>query len=250
MNRPARNPWLHCPRPLPDPSVRLFCLPHGGGSAILYHQWPAHLPPQVEVQAVQLPGRGLRLREPPYDRSAPLVQALAQALKPALDGAPFAFFGHSLGALLAYELTHVLREEGLQPQALFASASHAPQLLPPGEILHRLSRPALIEALKRLEGTPPELLDNADILDIVLPTLRADMAVLETYVYEAREPLSCTLIACAARRDTRVAPWQVEAWRQQAAGPFEYHLFEGGHFYLNDVLPQLGQLIARVLTPE
>lgn len=241
-----RNAWLLCPQPLQAPALRLICLPHSGGSPALFQQWPDTLPPDVEMHAVQLPGRGLRFRESPYQRLQPLVQALAAALAPVLTDLPFAFFGHSLGALLAFELTHALGPE-LQPRALFASACHAPQLLPTGERLHTLPRHELIQALKRINGTPPELFADADILDLILPTLRADMAVYETYVYRERGPLTCPIIACGGRDDTRVAPEQVEAWRQQAAGSFETHLFAGDHFYLHQAVPQLTQLVGRVV---
>lgn len=242
-----RTPWLHCPQPVPSPALRLFCLPHSGGSSTLFQQWPRALPPGVEILAVQLPGRGLRFRQPPYHRLAPLVQDLLAALRSQLDGVSFAFFGHSLGALLAYELTHALRSDGLQPAALFISACHAPQLLPTGERLHELPRPELLNALKRINGTPPELFAEEELLDLVLPTLRADMAVYETYVYQPRKALSCPLIVCGGRDDLRVTPSQLEAWREQAAGHFEFHLFSGDHFYLNGALPQITNLIGRVL---
>lgn len=242
-----RNTWFYCAQPLTQPALRLFCLPHSGGSPALFQQWPSSLPAGVEMHAVQLPGRGLRFREPPYERAAPLVQALFDAIQPLLQDVPFAFFGHSLGALLAYELTHQLQDVGLQPAALFASACHAPQLLPTGEQLHTLPRPELLQALQRINGTPPELFAEEELLDLILPTLRADMAVYETYEYRPREPLSCALVACGGREDSRVAPWQVEAWRAQAAGHFETHLFAGDHFYLGPARAGLMALFERIL---
>lgn len=201
------------------------------------------------MHAIQLPGRGIRFREAPYQRLQPLVQALAAALEPLLHDAPFAFFGHSLGALLAFELIHTLQARGFAANALIASACHAPQLLPTGEQLHALPRPELLEALKRINGTPPELFDDEGIFDLLLPMLRADIAVYETYIYQPRQPLDCLLIACGGRDDTRVAPWQVEAWREQAGGPFEAHLFAGDHFYLNEAQPRLMALFNRALFP-
>lgn len=242
-----RSPWFHCPQPVVRPSLRLFCLPHSGGSTALFQQWPAALPKGVELVAVQLPGRGLRFRETPYERLEPLVQDLTVALRSQLDGAPFAFFGHSLGGLLAFELTHAFHPEALQPQALFVSACHAPQLLPTGEQLHALPRPEMLQALKRINGTPPELFAEKELLDLVLPTLRADMAVYETYAYRPRPPLTCPLMVCGGRDDARVTPQELQAWREQAAAHFEFHLFNGDHFYLNEAQPQLLQLIARLL---
>lgn len=247
MNPAQRTPWLHCPRPIDHPALRLFCFPHSGGGPALFQHWPSLLPSGVEMHAVQLPGRGLRFREPPYERLAPLLQDLLNAIRPRLENIPFAFFGHSLGGLLAYELTHRLRPSGLQPQALFISACHAPQLLPTGEQLHALSRPELLQALKRINGTPPELFAEQELLDLVLSTLRADMAVYETYVYQPRPRLSCPLIVCGGRDDPRVLPQELKLWREQAGDHFELHMFAGNHFYLNEARPRLLNLIGHLL---
>lgn len=249
MSLSRHNIWLRCPRPVERPEYRLFCLPHSGGSPSLFRQWPAALPPAIETIAVQLPGRGSRFREAPYERLEPLLQALLAALRPQLDDAPFVFFGHSLGALLAFELVHALQADELQPVALFVSACHAPQQLPTGETLHTLPRAQLLEALQRLNGTPQELFAEVELLDMILPALRADLAVYETYVYRQRPALSVPIIACGGRNDVRVTPEQLEAWREQAVGHFECHLFAGNHFFLNDARPQLMKLIERTLAP-
>jgi len=248
MSASSRNTWLHRPRPIERPALRLFCLPHSGGSPALFRQWHQALPASVELLAVQLPGRGIRFREAPYWHITPLLEALLDALRPQLD-VPFAFFGHSLGALLAFEVAHALHSEGLQPRVLFVSSSHAPQLLPTGEMLHTLPRQELVSALQRINGTPSEVFAEKELLDLILPSLRADMAVYETYSYQARAPLRYPIIACGGLEDSRVTPPQLEAWREQAAGRFEIHFFAGDHFYLNGVRPQLMEIIGRELAP-
>lgn len=249
MSSPQPEGWLRRLRPVEQAECRLICLPHAGGGPTLFSRWPAALPPTIEIFAVQLPGRGSRLREAPYKRVEPLVQALMPVLRCELTDMPFAFFGHSLGALLAYELVHALQGMGLQPGVLFASACHAPQQLPLDEKLHDLPRSELLAALQRFDGIPRQLLAEAELLDMILPALRADLAVYETYVYRQRPRLSVPIIACGGRNDARVTPAQLEAWREQTKGHFERHLFAGNHFYLNDARPQLMKLIERTLAP-
>lgn len=247
MSPPQPNAWLHRLRSIEQPERTLICLPHAGGAPTLFRQWSADLTARIEILSVQLPGRGSRLREAPFERLDPLLQALVPALLSELTGAPVALFGHSFGGLLAFELVHALQAEGVQTMALFVSACHAPQQLPPDEILCDLPRPELLAALQRLDGMPQELLAEAELLDMILPALRADLAVYETYVYRQRPKLSVPIIAFGGRNDVRVTPAQLEAWRAQAAGHFERHLFTGNHFYMNDARPQLLQLIERTL---
>lgn len=140
--------------------IRLFCFPFAGAGSLIFHAWPDHLPAEVEVCPVQLPGRGTRLKEPPFTRLPPLVEALAQALIPLLDK-PFAFFGHSLGALISFELARrIRRESGLLPVRLFVSACDAPEIPHRGRAVHDLPKAELLTELRRLNGTPGELLDR------------------------------------------------------------------------------------------
>ncbi len=247
MSPSQPNAWLHRLRSVDQPERTLICLPHAGGGPALFRRWPADLPATIEILAVQLPGRGSRFREAPYERIEPLLQALVPTLLSQLSGAPVALFGHSFGGLLAFELVHALQAEGVQIMALFVSACHPPQHLPPDEILRDLPRSALLSALQRFDGMPQELLAEAELLDMIFPALRADLAVYETYVYRQRPKLSVPIIAFGGRNDTRVTPAQLEAWCEQTAAYFERHLFAGSHFYLNDVHPQLMKLIERML---
>ncbi len=197
----APDRWLAYRRPRPGAEVRLFCFPHAGGGASLFHGWADRLPPAVEVCPVQLPGRETRFGEPPINRLGPLVGALAEALLPHLDR-PFAFFGHSLGALIGFELARRLRRErGLEPVHLFASACAAPQRWGCVRPIHALPDAAFRKELRRLRGTAPAVLDNEELMEILLPALRADFALCETYAYGEDDPLSCPVTAVGGLRD-------------------------------------------------
>jgi medium-chain acyl-[acyl-carrier-protein] hydrolase len=239
--------WFFRPKPIPQPAVRLYCFPHAAGAPLLYKDWPAGLPVGVEMNAILLPGRGKRLREPLYRRMKPLVRDLIEVLLPELNGERFVLFGHSLGGLIAYELAQTLRAEMQPPAALFVSACHAPQRVQDSERLHDLPRVELLTSVQRLNGIPPELLAEEELIDLMLPTLRADLAVYESYDYQDRDPLTCPLIVCGGQDDLRVTPPELAEWRAQAAGDYEFHLFAGDHFYLNQARPQLTNLIGRVL---
>ena len=156
--------WLSYPKPNPQASIRLFCFPYAGGSAVVFRSWPEALPSNVEVVAVQPPGRGARIMEAPFTSLTPLVEAVAEAMRPQLDK-PFAFFGHSLGALISFELTRRLRSLGApQPARLFVSGTGAPQLGQANRPIHALPDSELMEALRNLNGTPAEVLDNAELM--------------------------------------------------------------------------------------
>jgi medium-chain acyl-[acyl-carrier-protein] hydrolase len=161
-----RNPWLYFFGPRPEADIRLFCLPYAGGTVTTYRTWSKKLPPSVEVAAVQLPGRGSRMPEPPFTQLAPLVEALARNLLPYLDR-PFALFGHSMGALVAFELArHLRREHGLTPAHFFSSGQSAPQYddgFPP---LHELPDAELLGELRRLNGTPQEVLEHPELIRV------------------------------------------------------------------------------------
>lgn len=240
--------WLVSPRPVANPAVRIFCLPHAGGGPAAFHHWPWTLAASIEVHVAQLPGRGARFGELPYTRMEPLLEALLVALRPLLDR-PTAFFGHSLGALLAFEIVRALRQDGTGTAHLFASACPAPQLLPRGETLHTLPRRQFLEALRRLKGTPPELIAEETFMDLMLPTLRADLALFETYEYKEAPPLECDLTVMGGGADPQVSADELEAWQRQARRRFNLHVFPGDHFYLNDARSDLLHLIARELAP-
>jgi medium-chain acyl-[acyl-carrier-protein] hydrolase len=205
----------------------LFWFPHAGGGT-----GQARGLPYVAICPVRLPGREARVAEAPFERMAPLVAALADAIEPYL-ARPFAFFGHSMGAAVAFELARLLRRRGQPlPKMLIASGARAPQCrrnhVPPPE-------PAgeqFLDELRRLEGIPGEVLDDPPILRAILPALKADAALYRNYVYAEDAPLECPIRAYGGAEDPNVRREQLEGWAEQTKASFAVRLFPGGHFYL------------------
>jgi len=235
----ALDSWVTYRKPSPQVRLRLFCFPYAGGGVSIFRAWSDGLPADVEVCPVQLPGRGTRLMEPPFTRLSPLVQALAEALFPLLDK-PFAFFGHSLGALVSFELARQLRRQyAVQPVRLFISADRAPQISYRDPPIHSLPEGEFLVELRRLNGTPREVLEDEELRQIMLPLLRADFAVYETYGYRTEPPLNCPISAFGGLQDHRVSRGDLEAWREQTSVSFSLRMFPGDHFFLNTTQPPL-----------
>lgn len=244
--QPADVAWV-VPRPNPRATVRLFCFPYAGGSAQVYETWPRILPDTIEVCAAQYPGRGFQQRQLPLTRLSPLVGLLNESIAPLLDK-PFAFFGHSMGALVAFELTRMLRRQGgPQPFHLYVSGLRAPQLPRTGLDVHRLSDPDLVDQLGKFGGTPAEVLQSEELMSLLLPTIRADFAVCETYAYQPEPPLACAISAFGGFQDPGVPGEKLEAWRSQTTGPFTVRMFLGDHFYLRVSQPTVLRILAREL---
>jgi surfactin synthase thioesterase subunit len=211
--------------------VRLYCFPHSGGSAGEYLRWLGDLP-GVEVLGLQLPGRGARLAEEPPYSLAELTRALLAEVE--FEG-PYVFFGHSLGALAAYETTLALRAAGKPlPERLILSGFGAPHLHDPGAPIHELDGPQLLEAIQAEYGTlPPELTENAELRDITLKSLRADLAMVGTYRHEPAEPLDRPLTILGGADDHPTAGWQ-SAWQAYTTASFDLRVFPGDHFYFRE----------------
>ena len=241
-------PWFTSQRPNPRARIRLFCFPYAGGGPAIYRLWPQSLPSLVEVCVAQLPGRGTRLRDQPFTSLDTLIEAAAEAIAPLLDK-PFALFGHSMGAMISFELARRLREQGRpQPAHLFVSGRQAPQLPKQDPISHNLPEADLRRELLRLNGTPKEVLEHPELMELMLPLLRADFSVVETYVYRPGVPLDCPLTAFGGLRDSEVSREQLDAWREQTTGEFALRMLPGDHFFLNDAQAQT--LLLSALTRE
>jgi medium-chain acyl-[acyl-carrier-protein] hydrolase len=229
----SSNKWILFPRPNPAAALRLFCFHYAGGNAQAFHDWPGHLPPSLEVGAIQLPGRGHRLGEPHIRGILPLSRIVAQELLPYLDK-PFVFFGHSLGALLCFETARSLRcETRRQPAHLFVSATEAPHRRSREEPLSSLPKDALVKKLREFNGTPVEVLQNDELLDLMLPTIRADFELCETYEYHPEPPLECPMRIYGGLEDHEVEAGRLAAWSEMTVGTCEIRMFPGGHFYIN-----------------
>jgi medium-chain acyl-[acyl-carrier-protein] hydrolase len=225
----------------------LFCFPYAGGAASIYRGWTGKVAPGIEVCPVQLPGRGNRLKEPPFKRIEPLLEEVADALSPYLEGS-FAFFGHSMGALISFELTRFLRRENRPtPIHLFLSGRPAPQKLRKHDRTYDLPETEFIEELRRLKGTPQEVLAHPELMDMLSPILRADFELCETYQYVPEPPLSCPITAFAGLLDEDATREQMEGWREHTSEAFTLRMFPGDHFFLHDSAPLILQMIARAM---
>ena len=243
----AIESWIACRKPNPQARLRLFCFPYAGTGASIFRTWSDDLPADVEVCPIQFPGRGTRLMETPFTQLSPLIEALAQALGPLLDK-PFAFFGHSLGALVGFELTRQLRRQsGVQPVRLFVSADRAPQIPHRDRPIHALPEGEFLHELRRLNGIPGKVLEDEELRQIMLPVLRADLAVYETYVYSTEPPLNCPISTFGGLQDHRVSRGDLEAWRDQTSGSFSLRMFPGDHFFLNTAQPLILQVLSQEL---
>jgi len=232
----AVDRWISFRKLDPNTQLRLFCFPYAGAGALIFRKWSDGLPADIEVCPIQLPGRGTRLTEPPFTMLSCLVEALARVLDPLLDK-PFAFFGHSLGALIAFELARqIRRHHGVHPVRLFASAGRAPQIPHRTPPIHNLADKEFLAELRRLNGTPRELLDHEELMEVMLPILRADFALYETYLYSNEPPLNCPISAFGGVQDRRVSASDLEAWRSQTSASFSLRMFPGDHFFLKEPL--------------
>jgi medium-chain acyl-[acyl-carrier-protein] hydrolase len=229
--------------------LRLFCFPYAGGGASAFRLWGRILPPEVQVCPVQLPGRETRLSERAHTGLRPLVTELVEALGPWLD-LPYAFFGHSLGALVAFELIRELRRQAVpQPARLFVSAARAPHLPLREPRIHDLPEAQfLAELCRRYGGMPAEVLRSPDLLRLLLPVLRGDLSVLETFEYQGDEPLACPVVAFGGLQDAHVTRDDLAHWRDETSSAFALQLFPGTHLYLRDNPEAAPRAVARYLT--
>jgi surfactin synthase thioesterase subunit len=243
------NTWFHCRKPNSRARLRLLCFPYAGGGVSVFRGWPDLLPAEIEVWAIQLPARDGRMREPMPDDLQTLAFAAANGLGPLLDG-PFACFGHSMGALLAFEFARELRRRGqIGPTHLIVSARRAPQIPRTDTPLHTLPEEAFIEMLRqRYNGIPAAILAEPELLKLFLPTLRADFKMIELYQYHEETPLDCPIIAYGGTQDELALHADLAAWQAQTHSTFKMQLFQGGHFYLQAALPQLVAAVTQDLS--
>lgn len=239
---------LLTPQENPDAPVRLVCFPNAGSGAAAYRAFAPLVAPTAELTIVRLPGREARIAEEPHRKLSELVPRLADELADCLDVGTrgLAFFGHSMGALVAFELARHLRRAGSRvPDQIIASGRPAPHVpYPPGyEFVHNLPEQRLVERLRGYSGTPDELLADPDLLAMFLPTLRADFEVVETYDHYPEPPLPCGISAYGGMSDEEVPPATLASWAEHTSGPFRLRLFDGGHFYLDESRPRVARAV-------
>lgn len=228
---PLGASWLICPKPRPAAARRLICLPHAGGGAVAFHPFAALLPGSIEMMAVQLPGRESRLAETPHRRMTSLVDALLLGIRDCLDK-PYAFFGHSMGALVAFEVSRALRRQGLKlPRIIVISGRRAPTVPNNEPPLHHLADDDFVDALaRRYDAIPQVVRDEPELMALFVPVLKADFATFETHVHRDEAPLECALALYGGHADPQTK--QMAGWADLFSGPCRTRLFDGGHFYL------------------
>ena len=244
---PAESPWVSIRASRPYAAVRLFCFPYAGGSPLSYRAWSGMLPATYEVCSIRLPGRESRLLEAPFTRLDPLVESLTEAILPYLNK-QFVFFGHSMGARIAFELARSLSQRaGLEPAHLIVSGSPAPQVPRTDRPIYDLPEAELIEELRILDGTPEEVLRHPELMQLMMPLLRADLELVQTYFYKPGLRLGCPITAFGGTQDLKISQENLEAWRKETTGTFALRMVEGGHFFVNTARPQLLDMISRQL---
>ncbi len=217
----------------PRATQRLFCFPYAGGSAQIFRSWAGQLPASIELIGVQAPGKGSRLLEPPCTTIDELIAQLLPAITPLLAEKPFSFFGHSNGALVAFELSGVLQERRLPlPQHLFLSASPAPWARTFEKPYSAMGDDEFRAVLEDLNGTPPEILQDRDLFDLVLPGLRADFALAEGYSYRRPFKLAVPASIYYGEHD-EIEPVQIYSWQDQIHRPARFEKIPGGHFFIH-----------------
>lgn len=230
--RMSHNPYL--PNDLSDDAqLRAFAFPYAGGGAAAYFRWRRSMPAGIDLVPILLPGREGRIAESPRDEMRALVAEIADALA-MLDERPFALVGHSMGAWIAFELARELRRRGeAPPRALVATASPAPQRPRTDTPIHAIPDSELIaEMSRRYGGIPPEVLAHEELMQLLLPALRADVRMMETYTHTEEPPLAIDIIALGGADDHAVPATAVGEWRQQSTQTFTSRLWPGGHFFL------------------
>jgi pyochelin biosynthetic protein PchC len=226
-----RDLWVRHPAVARPGAVRLICLPHAGGSASFYVPMAKPLAPGIDVGLVQYPGRQDRRREPCIEDLGQLADAAFEALRPELDG-PVAFFGHSMGATLAFEIALRMERAGLPaPLRLFVSARRAPSA-PRDERVHLKDDDGMIAEIRALSGTDSRALGDEEIMRMAMPSIRADYKAAETYRYQPGPMLRCPISALTGDSDPKATIDEVEKWREHTTAEFDLNVYRGGHFYL------------------
>lgn len=243
--------WLFIPRPKPAAKARLLCFPYAGGGITAYAAWLNAIPADIELGIVVLPGRDERISEPPFRRLPALVEALAQGLVPYLNG-PFAFYGHSMGALVAYELLrHFQQHGGPMASNLFVGAKRAPQLENREPSIYHLPEVAFLsEIVRRYDGFPRAILEEPELLRRFLPIVRADLELLEVHHHIEGDPLEIPITAFGGAQDTRLTLDDLRAWQRVTRAACDTHVLPGGHFFQRTAHSELLSIISAAIQPR
>lgn len=245
----TNNKWFAYMKPNPAARLRLFCLPYAGGSASIYRTWGNQFPDTIEVCPIELPGRGARLREASEANFQALVETLADAITPWLDK-PYVLFGHSMGALIGFELARLFRVKKITGPLHFIASGHtAPQIPGRHRPIHNLPDNEFIEELRQLNGTPEAVLNNHELMQLLIPILRADFTINETYVCKDELPLNCPFTVFGGLQDKDVDQASLDAWQQHTTASFSLQMLPGDHFFIQTMQALLIQRMYKELYP-
>jgi medium-chain acyl-[acyl-carrier-protein] hydrolase len=226
-------------------ALRLYCFPYAGSSTQVFRSWQQSFSPEISLTLAHLPGRGARINEPSFKALRPMVHALAASLV-ADKQPPFAFLGHSMGALISFELARELRRRGQRgPLALFVSGRRAPQLPGPDPPTFNLPNDEFIAELRRLKGTPEEVLVSPELKNFFLPAIRADFELVETYAYHEEAPFACPIYVYGGLQDATVPVQHLKQWQKQTLRPCKVTMFRGDHFFIHACATDLIQALRR-----
>ncbi|WDE13824.1 thioesterase II family protein [Thalassomonas haliotis] len=246
--------WLVNPLPRPDADLRLICFPYAGGNAATFTPWIKQLSTNVELIAIQAPGRASRLFESPHNNMDELIAELLPLIPTLLDK-PTIFYGHSLGSRVAFELMTRLKAQGLPlPVHFIASGSRGPQVKAKENTTYHLADDAFMTELENLNGTPKAVLENKELMELFLPLLRADFEIAETYQYNSKITFDCPLTVLGGEQDIQITREHLQGWQDFFALPADIQILPGDHFFI-DSHPELvteqvnniiGQLTAKL----
>ena len=249
MSAPNLNLWLPCLKACANPRLRLICFPYAGAGPSAFRTWSSALPEAVELRVLQLPGRSFRYKEPPLCQMQSLVDSV-HSLVHGLEDRPLALFGHSFGAIVAFEVARRIHRLGPDtiPAHLFVSGHVAPQIPNPNTQLHHLPDAEFLSELRALNGIPSAMLESQELVQFVLPGLRGDFLLLESYQYRDDTPLSCPITSFQGSNDPRTSGPGISAWKAQTKGRFSCRTLPGDHFFIDTARDQLLAVMMQDLT--
>lgn len=246
--RTEQGTWLRCFSPRPDARATVVCFPHAGGAASYFHTLSTLVDEEVELFAVQYPGRQERRREACLESVDELSRGVLPELL-ALPDRPTAYFGHSLGASVGFEAARLVQSAGGRLDRFLPSGRPGP-LAHRSRDVHLKDDAGVLEELRRLSGTDARLLDDPEIIELVMPSIRADYRAAELYTYVPGEPLTCPITALHGSSDDWISDFDAGEWEHETTGGFDLEVFEGGHFYLADEWPAIAAQIDRTLPTD
>lgn len=228
-------------------SVRLFCIPYAGGSSITYYRWKPYILPSIELIPIELSGRGRRFADPFYSSIEDAVEDVYKYILPYNDGVPYAIWGHSMGALITYELAHLFQDRGqLLPCHLFCSGTSAPDRRHIGTVIHNLPDDEFLAEIQQLEGTPKEFFENQDLIDLYTPVLRNDFRIVEQYIFQKKESLLQTNLS-VLYGDEEAFKDQVYEWKSHSSHLSNFYEFQGNHFFIFNHVMGISNIINKSL---